>query len=137
MEEKIEQLLSNINDRITDIDEKQTSLEAYILGLAKHHILGLLYSVRRRSDGVLSYVLAITALGVTLFVSGKFYQEVAGRGAMMIGMILGISIIVYAIVITAKLQKYTRAIDKLEKEAKDIMSDTEQLKAYLIGKVKK
>jgi hypothetical protein len=133
MEGKIEQLLSNINNGITNLDEKQNSLVAYVLGLARHQILQLLYSTLKRIESLHSYIIAIVALGVALFAFGEASQGFTSRGLM----IMGIGLIVYAIVGNVRLQAHIRTITKIAEEAEDTMSDTEELKAYLMGEAKK
>ena len=131
MEERIERLLSNINNRITNLDEKQNSLVAYVLGLARHHILESLYSRLKRIESLQSYAIAIIALGVTLFAFGTTRQGYTSWGLM----ILGVSFMVYAVVEIVRLRAQISTTKKLVEEAQDMMSDTEKLKAYLAGKV--
>ena len=133
MEGKIEQLLSNINNGITNLDEKQNSLVAYVLGLARHQILQLLYSTLKRIESLQSYVIAITALGVTLFAFGTTRQGFTSWGLM----IIGVGFMVYAIVENVRLRAHIRTITKIAEEAEDTMSDVEELKSYLIDEAKK
>lgn len=135
MTQKIEKSLSEINGRIAEIGEKQDKLLLYILGLIRHHIIGTSNSVLKAVQDRLSFIIALSGLGIASYALGIVVVNVV---ASWVFMICGVALLVYALIQIIKIELRMRAIEKYEKKTEDILSGIEEeLKEYLTSEMEK
>lgn len=135
MTQKIEKSLSEINNRIAKIDEKQDTLRAYILELVKHHVMETFDSLLKHAQARLSYIIALLGLGIALYALGVVFVDIVAHWVFTV---IGIGLLVYAFIELTRLERLIRTIKGLKKETEDILSSiSKEIKKYLTSENEK
>lgn len=130
-----EKTLTEINTRIAQIDAKQDKLIMYLLGLIRSHIIETSNSMIKSARDRLSFIVALSGLGISAFALGVVVVDLVTRYILMA---CGVFLLVYALIQTIKLEKRMGDIERHEKNTEEILNGIEdELKEHMTSENEK